>query len=590
MQRPEDLAQEAIKFLELAQKFEEEKNAKQAISNYEKAVEFLKQSGYLMHRVNDIYERIDELTNSLKKEKIYQQTQVKAQVEHLQDQAFALLEGAKKLESDGFFEEAIQQYLSAINFLSQSGWSESQLENVKLKIKNLSEILKKEQLTQQKQDQDLSQSEEYLQGLEDKKPEIVGMFGQKSSVEKAESIARYRSRKKQEEEKQHHAFAHIDKAKVFEKERKYDQAIMNYERAIELLNSIGWEEQTQKIIVIIDKLKKDKDQFEKFQSQQKQAVPEISGKFISEKIEETESELGKARLIEFEEKKKKEEAIQTDAFNLIDIGTRLDREKNYDQAIQKFENAIDLFKSIGWDSYIHPIINLIEDIGKKQKREKKAELLKQRRQRDLTNLQDSIYRKQQDQITQSAKEIDSRKRLYEEKRSSEAKKEKELFNILSSADTNLQAKYYDNAIVEYKEALKVIESLGPGWETYVSNINNTISNVQQIKSSQFKKQYEVQQKLEKKEKFELEFQSQIVNQLNKERERIKQKEIVLKDKEKELIYFEKRKNVAFEFLDSAINFIKKKEYEDAIIAYQNAGNIFAEIQWKDEVSVIENSM
>jgi len=590
MQSPEELAKEAIKFLELAQQFEEEKNPKQAISNYEKAVEFLKQSGYLSHRVNNIYERIDDLKNSLKKEKIYQQTQVKAQIEQLQDQAFALLEGAKKLESEGFFGESIQQYSSAINLLSQSGWSESQLENVKLKIKNLNEILKREQLTLQKQEQHISQSEEYLKGLEDKKFEVVGMFGQKTSVEKAESIARYRSRKKQEEEKQNHAFAHIDKAKEFEEERKYDQAIMNYERAIELLDSIGWNEQTQNIIVIIEKLKKDKNQFEKFQSQQKQEVAEMPGKFDVEKIEESESEFGKARLIEFKEKKKKEEFIQNKAFNLIDIGKRLEREKNYDQAIQRFEKAIDLFKSIDWDSYIHPIINLIEDIKKKQEREKNAGLLKQRRQRDLTNLQESIYRKQQEQITQSAKEIDSRKRLYEEKRSGEVKNEKELFIVLSNADTILQAKHYDEAINEYKEALKLIENLGPGWETYNSNINNTISNVQKIKNSQFEKQYAVQQKLEKKEKSELEFQNQIVNQLNKERERIKQKEIILKDKEKELIYFEQRKNVAFEFLDSAINFIKKKEYEDAIIAYQNAGNIFAEIQWKDEISVIENSI
>ncbi len=590
MQNPEELAKEAIKFLELAQKFEEEKNPKQAISNYENAVEFLKQSGYLMHRVNDIYDRIDELKNSLKQEKIYQQTQIRAQAEQLQDQAFALLEGAKKLESDGFFEESIKQYLSAINLLSQSGWSEGQLENVILKIKNLSEVSKREQLTKLKQPQDLSQSEEYLKGLEDKNIEIVDMFGQKTSVDKAESIARYRSRKKQEEEKQDHAFAHIDKAKIFEKERKYDQAIMNYERAIELLNSIGWNEQTKKINVIIEKLKKDKDQFEKFQSQQKQAVTEIEGKIIVEKTKQSESELGKERLIKFEEKKKKEEAIQNDAFNLIDIGKRLEMEKNYDQAIQKFENAIELFKSIDWDSYIHPIINLIEDITKKKDREKNAVLLRQRRERDLKNLQKSISRKQQEQILESAKELDSRRSLHEEKRIGEAKKEKELFNILSNADTILRAKHYDDAISEYNEALNLIENLGPGWETYISTINNTISNVKKIKNSQFKKQYEVQQKLEEREKSELEFQIQIVNQLNKERKRIKQKEIILKDKEKELIYFQQRKKVAFEYLDSALNFIKKGEYENTIIAYQNAGNIFAEIQWKDEIAVIENSI
>ncbi|MHA1986200.1 MAG: hypothetical protein ACW98D_06145 [Promethearchaeota archaeon] len=590
MQSPEDLAQEAIKFLELAQKFEEENNVNQALSNYEKAVEFLKQSGYLMHRVNDIYERIEELKSSVKKEKLYQQTQVNAQIEQLQDQAFALLEGAKKLEFDGFFEEAIQQYLAAIDLLSKSGWSESQLEKIKLKIKNLSEILKKEQHTEQRPEQELSQSEEYLKGLEDKTPEVVGMFGQKTSIEKAESVARYRLRKKQEEENQNHAFAHIDKAKVFEKERKYDQAIMNYERAIELLNSIGWDNQTQKIMLIIKKLRQDKEQFEKFQSQQKQVTTEIPEKFVTEKIKQPESELRKERLIKFEEKKNREETIQSNAFNLIDIGKKLEREKNYDQAILTFEKAINLFKSIDWDSYIHPITNIIDDIRKKQEREKRAELLKQRREKELSNLQSSIYKKQQEQIVESAKEIDLKKKQYEEKRNEEAKLEKELFNILSSADTILQEKRYDDAISEYEEALKLIENLGTGWETYVSNINNTVSNVQKIKNAQFKKQYEVQQRLEKKEKSELEFQTQIVNLLNKERERIKQKEIVLKDREKELIEFDKKKNEAFDFLDSAIELIKKKEYENAIRAYQNAGKNFAEIQWKDEIFIIESSI
>jgi tetratricopeptide (TPR) repeat protein len=590
MQNPEKLAQEAIKSLELAQKFEEEKNIQQAILNYEKAVDFLKQSGYLMHRINDIYERVQELKDSLKKEKIYQQAQIQTQVAQLQDQAFALLEGANKLEHDGFFEEANQQYLSAINLLSQSGWSETQLENIKLKIKNINDILRKEQEIQQAPEQELRPSEEYLRRIEDIKPEVVDMFGQKSSVEKAASIARYRTRKKEEEEKQDHAFAHIDKAKAFEKERKFDQAIMNYEKAIELLNLIGWEEQTQKILLIIEKLRKDKEQFEYFQSQQEIEDTNEIGNVVTEKHENLEAELKKEKLIEFEEKKAKEELIQRNAFTLIDIGKRFEREKNYEQAIQKFEEAVELFRSIDWDSYIQPVFNLIGGIKEKQERERKAELLTQKRQKDLNILQKSIYRKQREQVLQTAKEIDSRKRKFEEKRSVETKKEKEFFNILSNADTILQQKKYDDAISEYKEALKTLGQMGPGWETYVSNINNTISNVQKIKNSQFKKQYEVQQKLEKREKAELEFQNQIVHQLKKERELIKQKEIVLKDKEKELIIFEQRKNDAFRFLDSAINSVKEADYENAIIEYQNAGNIFAEIQWQDEISLIENSI
>ncbi|MFX1488607.1 MAG: hypothetical protein ACFFBI_05630, partial [Promethearchaeota archaeon] len=590
MQNPEDLAQEALKFLELAQKFEEENNTEESISNYEKAAEYLKQSGYLIHRISDIYERIAELKKIQKQEKLYQKTQEQSQMGELQDQAFTLLEGAKKLEFDGFFEDAIQQYLAAIDLLGKSGWSESQLENLKLKINQLNETLKKEQYIQPTEEKELTPTEEYLQELEDKKPAVVGMFGKKTSSEKVEAIAKYRARKKQEEEIQNHAFAHIEKAKEFEKERKFDDAIENYEKAIELLLSIGWDEQTKSIQVIINKNKRDKEQFQNYQSQQ-ETISDISTPQIREEPNfKSQSELKKARLIEFEEKKKKEDSIQVAAFNLIEIGKKHDREKNYEQAIQKFEESIELLRSIEWDSYIQPIINLIEDTKIKQEREKKSKEIQEKRQKDLMVLQESIYKKQKEVIQKPKNEIEQRKRQFEEKKEEQAKKEKNFFTLLTNADKILQEKKYDKAIDEYQKALKILEDLGSGWETYISNINITILNVQKLKNSQIEKKYKVQQKIEKRQKEELEFQKQITNQLDKERERLKEKEIVLKDKQKEIVQIEQRKNEAFGFLDAAADYIKKGDYENAITSYQNAGNIFAEIQWNDEIPLIEKSI
>ncbi|MFX1375606.1 MAG: hypothetical protein ACFFA0_07325 [Promethearchaeota archaeon] len=591
MQNPEELAQEALKYLELAQKFEEEENVSEAILNYQAAADCLKQSGYLMHRIDEIYERVKELKDFTKQDRLYQHTQSQTQAKQLQDQAFALLEGAKKLESDGFFEDAIQQYISAINLLNQSGWSEIQLENLNLKIKDLSNTLKKEQSIRQKQDLELTPPEEFLQKIEDKKPEVVGMFGEKVSREKAETVARYRSRKKLEEETQNHAFSHIDKAKSFENERKFDKAISNYERAIELLNSIGWEDQTQNIKIIIEKLKKDKQQFEQFQTQQKQATVDMLKKTGREELSfKSQSEIRKAKLIELEEKKKREEEIQVSAFNLIDLGKRFEREKDYERAIRKYEQAIELFKSIEWDTYINPIIKLIGEIKVKQEREQKADQLREKRQKDITILQNSIYRKQEEKFQQSVKDLESRRQKFEEKRETEAKTEKDFFTILGNADNILQSKNYEEAINEYEKALKLIEELGPGWETYVSNIKNTISNVQKIKNSQLKKQHEAQQKIERREKEEFEFQKQIAIQLDKQRKQLKQKEILLKDKQKEIVYLEQRKNEAFESLDSAINYVKEGDYDNAILAYQNTGNIFAEIQWNDEISLIEKAI
>ncbi len=253
MENSEDLAQEALKFLELAQELEEKKDFENAIAQYQKAADFLKRSGFLMHRLNDVYERIEELTNYIKQDQIIQRAQVQTQIEKLQEQAFSILEGAKKLEFDGFFEDAIEQYNSAITLLTQAGWSGVQLYNLELKKNDLRNELERQKVIQEHEELLPGQQ---VQLLTKEKPQVVGIFGEKVSADKAKSIDEFRIMKKRQEDLQNQAFAHIDKAKTFEKEKKFDTAILNYEQAISLLNSIGWHSQTQNIQTIIQKLKK----------------------------------------------------------------------------------------------------------------------------------------------------------------------------------------------------------------------------------------------------------------------------------------------------------------------------------------------
>ncbi|MFX0022356.1 MAG: hypothetical protein ACFE9S_08505 [Candidatus Hermodarchaeota archaeon] len=588
MQNPEDLAQEALKLLEIAQKFEEAKNVDEAISHYQKAADFLKQSGYLMHRIQEIYDRIGELKEFAKKEILYQQTQTKAQIEQLQDQAFNLLEAAKKLEFDGFFEDAIQQYLSAINLLIEAGWNEYQLENLKNKIIMLKRESQKQEIDKLHQPTETVMIEEKTQIVPDEKPEVVGMFGQKSSVEKAEILDKFRQKKQYEEKIQNEAFSHIDAAKMFEQDRKFDASIKNYERAVELLDSIGWNIQTQKIQSIIEKLKRDKLEFETQQIEK--SVP-ISSDIEQQKIKlEEEVEQRKERLIQYDTKKRHEEEIQLKAFNLIDIGNRLEREKRFDDAIEKLNQAVQLFHSIEWDSYIQPILNLIENVKNKKKRELVSIQLKEQRQSNLKVLQDSIQQKQKVQLIESAKELDKKRRDYEEEKRKQRQKEDALFKILDRADDILKEKNFDEAINIYNEALPILTDLGPGWEPYRSMVQNTISNVEKLKNSQLTKEYEEQKRLEERNKEELEFQKQITTQINKERERLKKKEIFVKDREQEIKVLEQRKNEAFRFIESAIDFLNKGDYDNTILNYQNAANIFAEIQWTEEIPLIEESI
>ena len=198
MEGKEELAQEALKYLNLAQNFEEEKDYAKAIESYQLAADYLKNSGYLMNKISDIYSRVEELKTIAQQEMIYDRATTKSQVDQIQDQAFSLLDGAQKLESDGFLEDAIQQYLSAIKLLVQAGWSEAQLGNLKNKLTLIAEKLEQKKLIQKQRELETQQSSTELKESE---PEVLSAFGEKKSAAKEEELKRYKQMKEQEEVK-----------------------------------------------------------------------------------------------------------------------------------------------------------------------------------------------------------------------------------------------------------------------------------------------------------------------------------------------------------------------------------------------------
>jgi len=575
MEGKEGLAQEALKYLDLAQKFEEEKNLEKAIESYQLAADYLKSSGYLINKVGDIYSKIEELKEFTKQELIYARASAKSQIEQLQDQAFSLLDGAQKLESDGFLEDAINQYMSATKLLVQAGWSESQLGDLKAKLTVIAEKIERQKLVQRQEDVETQQPTNVPIESE---PQVVSAFGKRKSAAKEEELKTYKKMKEREEQVQNDAFAFIDNAKFFEKDKKFDQAIEKYENAMNLLNSIGWQDQTENISLIIQKLKKEKFEFEKFKAQ-KTVELTISEENIKEKE------------IERVEFKRDEEKIQFDAFNFVDIGKKLEREKKYTRAINSFEKAIELFKSIDWDSYIQPVINFIKNIKEKQENEKKTEVLKQKRERELKNLQDTIYLKEREEIIQTARELDKERLEYEQKRREEARREDQLFNILDEADKLLkEAHDFPEATKKYTEALDLLTKLGSGWESHTITIKNTIRSIKKLGETQIEKELKEKKKLEQRQKLDIEFQQQTSIQLAKERERIKQRESAIQIRRDEIEYREKRKEAAFKALEAAEDNLKRSDLDKAILAYQTAGNIFASIQWNDELHLIETSI
>lgn len=84
----EELAQKAIELLDQAEDFEQRQEWYKAIENYQRAADYLQQSGYLTHRIQDIYTRATEINNYLKQQQAYDQSQFlvkQAQLDQLQD-------------------------------------------------------------------------------------------------------------------------------------------------------------------------------------------------------------------------------------------------------------------------------------------------------------------------------------------------------------------------------------------------------------------------------------------------------------------------------------------------------------------------
>ena len=594
---PEELAQEALEFLEKAEQFEQEKNWSKAIQLYSEAAENLKSSGFLMHRIEDIYNRITELNNYVKQEQQYAQQTQQQQVQQLQEQAFALLDEAKELESNGRGRDAIDQYMSAINLLAQSGWTEQQLENIKNKIMVLAKKVEQQEKLQKQQELQYQQQQQ-------QKPEMGTPAQQQPASStpaiqedpKAKALREFEEKKKNEEQIQNQAFSHIDNAKMFEKEKKYDEAILNYQKAIELLNSLGWTQQTKNLKSVVENLRREKQQHammqqKEVQQSQQTTSPSVTAQTGSQAdIMKEEPQLEQQKLYEYEQKKQKEEEIQNEAFQLIDEGKRLEREKKFPEAIQSFQKAIKMLQSINWTSYIQPIYEFIERIKQKQQTEVKAEQIKEQREKELKELQTSIQKKQKDQFVESAQQLELKRKEFEKRKQEQVKRENDFLATLDKADELLNDMKFDGAISTYQEAINKLDNLGEGWQSYIPTIKNTINIIQKKKQQKLEREQQLKAKQQIREKQEKEYQTQLTTQLQAERKKLKQKEIVLKQRENELQYREKKKNAAFKYLDAAHNYLMQNEFDKAIYAYQNAGNIFAEIQWNDELAQIENAI
>ncbi|MBY9005835.1 MAG: hypothetical protein KGD63_03670 [Candidatus Lokiarchaeota archaeon] len=466
----EELAQKAIKSLELAGNYESEDDIEKAIEIYQEALKNLIESGYLPHRNNDIQDHIDELIQSLEDKERSKRLGVSKERDKLQKEAFILIEQAEKMESEGTFQKAIKKYELAIPLLEESGWIGSQLQHLWEKIKSLNVNLDKEEVVRKQKAVRYTDQKQI-------KPTIVGAT-------------------------------------------------------------------------------------QDFQTLQESYV----------------------------DTKNEQESIRDEAFRLIDIANELDKNEKYDDAMDQINQAIDLFKSINWGSHIQPFNELLSQI--KERRDMKiAERQRRKLQEEkLHEIKESIDHKSNDTLDTTSQQQFQRLEAYEHSKKEEKQKEEEFFELLEKADHLINYEEFDAAIAEYNKTLNLLNKMGKGWEYYIPTIQNTIITINTKKESYVN--IEIQQKKQQEEllKQNQEFQEFVSKKLNVDRRALENRELVLREGKKEKEYFEKRKELAFNYLNSAQNYVKTGELDNAILAYQNASSIFDEINWGEEIDLIQSSI
>jgi len=697
---PQQLAEEAVRHLDLAEKFESQENWAKAIEEYSKAVDLLKRSGLLSLHIDDINERIRHLTQISQQNKALQRKKAEAEFSGLRDEAFHFLDKAKSLEVNGRYQEAISCYSSAIKLLEQAKWDESLLGQIKLKLEKLVGIFKQQQImahqralqteqapikveksfgapettivpagldkrsklrmefeTQKRKEEDIQNSafeaidmgkklleeknfnvakSKYLEALDllrsigwtdenlsylygdidsverqrvafekvegqkveqaardTPQPIISEIYPQKEIVPEimdvqSKTIMKYEAKKRREDEVQKKAFELMDEGERLIKVKEFDEAMEKYGMAGQLLESIGWADQLVHINKIIDKINKDRVNYKKLQTQQIKAkkeavtapVPEISAKAKAD------IEVKKQKIVEFEERKKHEENIQKEAFKMIDIAKRFERDKQYDGAIENFNGAIDLLQSIGWTDYVKPIYKFISDIRRRQENEQKVLEEKKSREKEYLKFQEIIKKHEKIQTEQGLEGISLKQKELEKTREIDHAKEKKAFNVINEADELVRKGSYEKAIKTYKKAHDIFREIG--WVEQIATIETTINTVQH-KYREFLKNDEKATELKVKRAVEdEEFRKTIAEQIRKEREKLEKKKIEIREYETEIEYRKKRKVEAFKILDEAEEYTLRGDFDVAIEKYYMASMIFVEIQWTDELSLIQS--
>lgn len=356
---------------------------------------------------------------------------------------------------------------------------------------------------------------------------------------------------------------------------RFIEGINYYKNAIKLMKNIGgFENEVEKVEKLLDEASNKQEQY-------LQKVEQESG--VIEKVILTKEE----QLAEFERKRKKEEAISAEAYNLLEKGSILVQSNRFDQALEKYMLAIEKFKEINWLTEIPKIHILIKELNEKKEvilRQLEAKMKEERMRKEIIEKEKEFFMQRQDFRKMSAEMKKHKFDIIQQQKKKEEKLSSEAYDLLGEASKLEEQRQFDEALEKYQLAIENFKEIS--WVSEIPKITQLIKELNE-KKEVILRQQETKMKEEKLRKDILEKEKEFLMQRQDfQKMSSEMKKTKFNAFQQQKMREEKLSLEAYDLLGEASNLEEKNQFNEALEKYQHAIEKFKEINWDTEIPKI----
>ena len=373
----------------------------------------------------------------------------------------------------------------------------------------------------------------------------------------------------------------------------YDDGIETLRQAIGLYSQINREEEVKAINEKISEIYILKER--EFRDIEAEPEKEITGLEIQKFTEEFEvSDISREI-----EKEQVEVDRSGEAENLISEAQVLVKIEDFEGALDKYDETINIFEEINMPHQVENVYKLIEECYNK-----KAEFLRMIKKKEI--VEEPITELEEELPKGEEIQKEARVKSYLESKRREEELSTRAYDLLGQAAELAKSHQYDDALALYEEGLNLFKELN--WEYEVKKVKTTIDQLEKEKELYLKELEQI--KSERKKEFRLKAKQEVL--LEKHVKEIeKQKEIAKMEKVKELElqkmedeYFQvqvanmvneadkmaREYEIAMKKALKEGSIIETSSYHEVIQIYEKVRNLLIEKGWKDQVPIYTNQI